>query len=170
MYTLKTEDRDTAPLEAELIRIKKKREKLLDLAVDGMITNSEFRDRNDALTARADELEAELKKIKAAASTETDLCERAERLRKYLIETVRDSKLVSGEAVDVLLDHIRVKRISRDETELKIILKSDISDGLRAVGKINTHGGILSYETGISQAQVSRLEKGALERIRKQLI
>ena len=40
------------------------REKLLDLAVDGMITNSEFRDRNDALTAREGDLEAELKKIK----------------------------------------------------------------------------------------------------------
>jgi len=165
----KSDDSALRSHESELVRIKQKKEKLLELALDGMLTNAEFKQRNDELTAKADELSEKISRIKSIADGASSQTARISELGEKLHHALSDGSIERGELTDALLDHISVKRMSETEVKLNIVLKGGTSS-YNGSGSINGNRGILSYETGISQAQVSRLEKGALERIRKQLI
>ena len=76
-------------------------------------------------------------------------------------------------ALIIITTNIETEMNGENEINLRVMLKSGVNGILSPIperGSITSDRCILSYETGISQAQVSRLEKGALERIRKQLI
>jgi len=158
---------------AELERIAKKKEKLLELAIDGMLSNAEFAKRNEELNKRASELEEKKRLIETKRASSGDRLKHLEALRTRLGDALSDGSIERGELTELMLDHITVKKTGENEVKLRVMLKSGISDLVSAIperGSIASDRCILSYETGISQAQVSRLEKGALERIRKQLV
>ena len=125
--------------------------------------------RNDELSEKADELAAKINTEKTALNSASDSADRIKKLGERLHKSLEDGSVECGELVGELLDSVTVKRLSKDEVSLKIALKTDVPQA-NSSGRISGGHSILSYDIGISQAQVSRLEKGALERIRKQLV
>lgn len=154
---------DTEPIEKELARLYYSKDKLLDLSIDGSIPNSEFKERNDIFNLKIAELTDKLEKHRS----ESVDSEWTERLKRIIESKLSENEFSCSEINSILLDKIIVsKNEDKNHIFLEIHLKTGrtvSADFLKAAKSISL------YETGISQAQVSRLEKGALERIRKQL-
>lgn len=147
-----------------------KKEKLLELTLDGALSNAEFKRRNQQYNEQLEELEQQRGRLQSAGQ---DLAERIKRVEK-LSRTIEQQWNVncgfSREMSRALVDHIVV---DADETNTKIYLdicltmdKAYHAEYARPKKKNN----VLSFEEiHISQAQVSRLEKGALDHIRKRI-
>ena len=77
---------DTAPalaaVEREMETLAQRKEKLLDLALSGALSNEEFKQRNEACNARLAELEAQQKSLRSADKTLEERIRRVEELRR----------------------------------------------------------------------------------------
>lgn len=150
--------------------INDKKEKLLELTLDGALSKAEFKRRNEQYNAQLAELEAQ---HTALQNADCDLNERircVEQLTKTIEQQWNANCGFSREMSRALVDHIVV---DADETKTKIYLDICLTLGAEYHAKYTRpkkKDHVLSFEEfHISQAQVSRLEKGALEHIRKQI-
>ena len=157
-------------IQREADEIASKKEKLLELTLEGMLTNEEFKRRNEGYNERLTALEEKREAMTHAEQTLAGRIDRVERLAKTIEEQWQTNCGFSREMSKALVGRIVV---DADETNTKIYLDIELTLGqeYRAEyerGKRKNH--IISFdEIHISQAQVSRLEKGAIDRIRKQL-
>lgn len=147
-----------------------KKEKLLELALDGALANEEFKRRNEQYNEQLEALEQQRSQLQNAGQNLEARIKRVEKLSKTIEQQWNDHCGFSREMSKALVDHIVV---DADETNTKIYLDICLTMGkeYRAeYEKPQTQNQILSFdEIHISQAQVSRLEKGALEHIRKRI-
>ncbi len=151
-------------LEKEIQTYRVRKEKILDLSVEGFLSNEEFRIRNEALNQKLKVLFEEKEKLENSIQSQKE-----EKISEYeLLNWIRDftwdPELVTELNRD-LLEKIVVSG-SREEPRLEIYLHGQTH---REVSYRKKDRCILLWDMGISQAQVSRLEKGALNRIRKQM-
>ena len=117
-HNTKTEN-EIQRLENAILELQKKKEKLLDLAVNGAIENDEFKNRNEKLNNEIQDFEnrikiierqkeedkkykSELEKISSEISKELNLDENIDELIKLLVEKVIVSK-IDGDRKKVLL-------------------------------------------------------------------
>ena len=159
-----------AKLEQEMDTLTRKKEKLLELAIAGALSNEEFRQRNETCNKQLAALEQQRGALKNADKTLAERIRRVEDLRGAIERQWQANCGFSREMAKALVDHIVV---DADESKTKITLDICLTMGkaYRAdYTRPQRKNGVLSFEEiHISQAQVSRLEKGALEHIRKQI-
>ena len=154
----------------QISAINDKKEKLLELTLDGALSKAEFKRRNEQYNAQLAELEAQHTALQNADRDLDERIRRVEQLTKTIEQQWNANCGFSREMSRALVDHIVV---DADETKTKIYLDICLTLGAEyhaeyARPKKKDH--VLSFEEfHISQAQVSRLEKGALEHIRKQI-
>ena len=165
---------DTAPalaaVEREMETLAQRKEKLLDLALSGALSNEEFKQRNEACNARLTELEAQQKSLRSADKTLEERIRCVEELRRTIEQQWKSNCGFSREMSKALVDRIVV---DADESRTKISLDIYLTLGREYRAEYARQGrksSVLSFgEIHISQAQVSRLEKGALAHIREGL-
>ena len=150
--------------------INDKKEKLLELTLDGALSKAEFKRRNEQYNAQLAELEAQHTALQNAGCDLNERIRRVEQLTKTIEQQWNANCGFSREMSRALVDHIVV---DADETKTKIYLDICLTLGAEYHAKYTRpkkKDHVLSFEEfHISQAQVSRLEKGALEHIRKQI-
>jgi len=143
-------------------RLYKKREKLLELAVDGLVAKNEFSERNRRMTEEIEKAENELNELNAQAVHKGDGERNLRRLKKAL-NAAWDERSFDSRTAAAALSNITVER-----TEAGARLEISMSMGKLFLAEYDhTNGSISLYERGISQAQVSRLEKSALSHMQK---
>jgi len=140
-------------INAELDILCKKKDKLLELSIGNFIGNSEFKSRNDELNEVIALRQAEMEKFENVRSPNDNL----NNLKSILYDKLNDGNFICSEINDLLLDKIYIDNNDMPNISMYVKLKA---------GDIY---GISLADMGISQAQVSRLEKGALDRIKKHL-
>lgn len=147
-----------------------KKEKLLELTLDGALSNAEFKRRNQQYNEQLEELEQQRNALQNAGQDLAARIKRVEKLSKTIEQQWNAHCGFPREMSKALVDHIVV---DADETNTKIYLDICLTMGKEyhaEYEKPQTRNQILSFEEiHISQAQVSRLEKGALEHIRKRI-
>lgn len=148
---------DIVNIKNDIALLNKKKDKLLELTIDGAITNIEFKERNDDINKLIDDKQSEIDKINITLKNIYDTDEKLNELKTILSEKLSDDNFICSEITDVLLDKIYVDNKNTPNIDMFVKLKA---------GDIYS---ISLGEIGISQAQVSRLEKGALDRIKKYL-
>lgn len=161
---------DLAALEQEITVLSGKKEKLLELALAGALSNDEFKRRNDLYNIQLDDLEQQCCALKNANQSLAERIKRVEQLTKKIEAQWQKNCGFSREMSKALVDSIVV---DSDETNTNIYLDIHLTLGTdyhAEYARQKQKNSILSLdEFHISQAQVSRLEKNALERIRKQI-
>jgi Site-specific recombinases, DNA invertase Pin homologs len=140
-------------LNSEIDTLNKKKDKLLELSIGDFINNDEFKSRNDELNKLLADFHAEIDKLKNVSNTSYNL----DGLKSILYDKLNDNNFTCSEISDVLLDKIYID--NKDTTNINMYVKLKAGDFYS----------ISLADKGISQAQVSRLEKGALDRIKKHL-
>lgn len=157
-----------ARLTQQADQIGRKKEKLLELALEGAMTNDEFKRRNERYNEQLDALEQQRAHLAGFGQSLQARIRRIESLAKTIEKQWNENHGFSREMSKALVDHIVV---DADATNTQIHLDIRLSMGkeCQACYTRQDHP-ILSFdEIHISQAQVSRLEKGALEHIRKRI-
>ena len=159
-----------AKVEQELETVTRRKDKLLDLALAGALSNEEFRQRNEACNEQLAALEQQRTELQNADKTLEERIRRVENLRRIIEERWQMSCGFSREMSKALVDRIVV---DADESRTKISLDIYLTLGREYRAEYARQGrksSVLSLdEIHISQAQVSRLEKGALAHIREGL-
>ena len=164
---------DSAALEKlvqQIGTINDKKEKLLELTLDGALSKAEFKRRNEQYNAQLEELEAQRAALQNAGRDLDERIRRVEQLTRTIEQQWNANCGFSREMSRALVDHIVV---DADETKTKIYLDICLTLGAEYYAeytRAQKKDHVLSFEEiHISQAQVSRLEKGALAHIRKQI-
>lgn len=157
-------------IERQIAQCESKKEKLLELVLAGALSNAEFKQRNEQYNAQLGQLEQQRKELEGAGQSLNERIKRIENLAKTIEAEWQMHNGFSREMSKALVDHIVV---DADGSKTKIMLdihltldKEYRAEYVRPKKKNN----VLSFEEiHISQAQVSRLEKGALDQIKKQI-
>ena len=159
--------RDIAGAEKEIAAISARKDTLLDFAVNGAISKDEFKKRNDRMNAEIEKQAAVINGAKNAMELTAHLKREAGALRDSIGDIYDNpDSLVEG-LTPAFLDKIIVRKINGDKRHMRLEIRLNIGKAYEA--EFKNKNLILNHEIGISQAQVSRLEKSALTRIKKQL-
>ena len=171
--------RDIVRIEKETDKIKIKKDTLLELLMEKAITKAEFTERNNVLNAEIEKLSEQLKRFKDEEQLSRENKQNLKNLRKTLEEEFANESGFNAEISNVLLDRIIVHKLSEDKNKLRLeiilnIGKTYICDYTASRRGQSVCDGksdnIISLSNiGISQAQVSRLEKGALNKIKRKI-
>ena len=147
-----------------------KKEKLLELTLEGALSNEEFKRRNEQYNEQLEGLEQQRGQLQSAGQDLAARIKRVEALSKTIEQQWTANCGFPREMAKALVNHIVV---DADETNTKIYLDICLTMGKEyhaEYAKPQAKNSILSFEEiHISQAQVSRLEKGALAHIRKHI-
>jgi len=156
---------DIARNSDEIAKIRRKKDKLLELHMDELITKQEFKERNDSLTVELDKLEQDAEKTKTEMAMQSRNVADLARLKKLLHEEFVGNDNFNAELNNILLDKIVVHKIENSKTHLRL----EIYLKLGSIYSTDCENGkfISLRQIGISQAQVSRLEKNALKNMKK---
>jgi len=149
--------------EAEKIRVKK--DKLLELSIDSLISKAEFADRNNRLNGEIEKITQELHHIDEQNRKDKQNKQDLSKLRAKLEEEFTNSDNFNAELNNIFLDKITVHKISSDKRHVRLEIALKLGNTYFA--ELNRNSLISLDEIGISQAQVSRLEKSALKNMKK---
>ena len=118
-------------LKYQLEKEKAKREKLLDLYTDDVITREEFKKRNDSSNVLISQLEEDIVSLEKAASEKVDYVNELKRIEDYFNTMYCPEGDMTKEQVDELaraiIDHIDVVPINKNSMKLEIKLKTGLS-------------------------------------------
>ena len=152
-------------LEKETDKIRAKKDKLLELSIDGLISKSEFAQRNNRLNEDFDKLEQELSLIDEQAKMDKRNKQDLSKLRAKLEQEFTNSENFNAELNNVFLDKITVHKINKEKKHVRLEIALKL--GNTYLAELNRNNFLSLSEIGISQAQVSRLEKSALKNMKK---
>lgn len=118
-------------LRAQLTKEKAKREKLLDLYTDNLITKEEFRERNDSANVLISQLEEESRALELKSQQSSDYAAELEKIETCFKELYRPGHIMSKEEVDemagAMIDRIDVVPVNSTEMKLEIKLKTSLA-------------------------------------------
>jgi len=151
--------------ENEIVKIDKSKNQLLDLLMEELISKQDFKRRNDLFNEDIERIENEIETIENEMKLQTQNKMDLQSLKKALEEEFNKDDSFSKELNNTLLDKILVHKIGSDKNHIKLEIHLNLGNSyLAEVDKDN----LISLEQiGISQAQVSRLEKSALKNMKK---
>lgn len=116
-------------LERQLYIETNKREKLLELYIDGVVNKQEFTKRNDNYSVLISNLEQEITELKKAREQDSDYYNSIKRIEKYFLTMYDTTAEMTKEQVDemtnALVDKIFVTAINGNTMKLSIKLKTD---------------------------------------------
>jgi site-specific DNA recombinase len=119
---------DIKELMKEIEIIKKRKDKLLDLNIDGLIDNSEFKKRNEKFNININELEKQIEKYSQLNDIKLDSEKQLKYIKKALEKEVDFKNQFNEKIAEQFLDKIEVYNTKMDNLiHLRVILKSGIS-------------------------------------------
>ena len=118
-------EEDIARCRGEIDNISKRKDKLLDLSIDGRISDEEFSQRNDRFNEEINRLRLRLSELEEEKRKNQDMLQSIEVLRQAITEELSFTDGFSVGVVDSLLDHIEVHpQKEKDIVEVSIYLKA----------------------------------------------
>ncbi len=115
---------DIRRVEADLSSIQAKKDRLLEMSIDGVISTAEFKRRNDGFNEQAAALEEKLSALQAEEEKKRQTKTQLEEVRSALEQELSFQNGVNSALVTTILDHIVVKKDStKEELLLDIHLK-----------------------------------------------
>jgi len=107
---------DIAKIKAEINLILAKKDKLLDLSIDGRLTNDEFEARNKAFNSEIDKLQIKIADLQEQEKKNRETICGAETLGKMIAGELNFDDGFDNAIVDSLLDRIEVYRLEDKKT------------------------------------------------------
>lgn len=118
---------------------KARREKLLDLYTDSVISREEFKDRNDKSNLLISQFEEDIAKAEKQAEEKADYASEMRKIEKYFRTMYRPDGDMSRQQADELartiIDRIDVIPVNRNSMKLEIKLKTGLSSDFSYVRK-----------------------------------
>ena len=113
-----------ARVEDEMEALNAKKDRLLELNLDGAISNTEFKTRNDGFNHQLQTLEAQLATIRAEERRQKESALDTEKIRTVLQQELSFENGINSNLVSTILDRVIVKKEStKQEIHLDIFLK-----------------------------------------------
>lgn len=117
--------RDIHRIEEDLSAIQAKKDRLLEMSMEGVITTAEFKQRNDGFNDQVKSLEEKLAATQTEAEKGRQITAQMEEIRTALERELTFQNGVNSALVTTILDKIVVKKGStKEELHLDIYLKS----------------------------------------------
>ena len=157
--------KDIERCEKELERLDAKKDRLLELNIDGTITKAEFKARNDKMNAEYELKAASLARFRDMQAQIRQGRQELKDMRRSLEELFKDKANLRAEMPNALLDRIIVHKVDNNKRHVRLEIILGVGRAFSA--EINGRNVFSLQEIGISQAQVSRLEKSALKHMKK---
>lgn len=115
---------DAGRIEAELSAIYAKKDRLLEMSIEGALSTAEFKQRNDAFNQQIHKLERQIEVLKVEEEKSQISVEQLGKIKAALEEELSFQNGVNSALVATILDHIVVKKGStKEEVHLDIYLK-----------------------------------------------
>ena len=115
---------DAKRVVAEIDSIYAKKDRLLEMSIEGALSTAEFKQRNDAFNQHIHELERQMGHLRAEEEKSQISVEQLEKIKAALEAELSFQNGVNSALVTTILDHIVVKKGStREEVHLDIYLK-----------------------------------------------
>ena len=115
---------DLRRIEEDLSAIQAKKDRLLEMSIEGVISMAEFKQRNDGFNEQIKALEKRQTELQAEAEKGQRTAAQLEEIRSVLEQELSFQNGVNSTLVTTILDHIVVKKIStREVLHLDIHLK-----------------------------------------------
>lgn len=117
-------------LKARLTKETAKREKLLDLCTDGMISKEEFRKRNDSANVLIAQLGEDIRALEQKAEDTADCAKEMAKIETYFRTMYNPERQMTKEEVDemtkAIIDRIDVVPVNDKTMKLEVKLKTDL--------------------------------------------
>ena len=118
-------EKEIAKCKADMDDILRRKDRLLDLNIDGKITDQEFSARNDRFNEELEKLQEQLQELETAKLKNKDMMQSIEMLRQVITKELNFENGFSEGVIDTLLDHIEVKRTDqKDKIVAKVYLRA----------------------------------------------
>ena len=105
--------------------ILRRKDKLLDLSIDGRITDQEFSARNNRFNEELEKLQQQLQELEAERLKNKDMMQSIDMLRQVITKELNFVNGFSEGVIDTLLDHIEVNGTDKkNEISAKVYLKA----------------------------------------------
>lgn len=115
---------DAKRINAEISSICSKKDRLLEMSIEGALSTVEFKQRNDGFNQQLKELEGQLQVLKAEEEKSKISVDQLNKIKTALEEELSFQNGIHSALVTTILDHIVVKKGStREEVHLEIHLK-----------------------------------------------
>ena len=115
---------DAGRIESELSAIYAKKDRLLEMSIEGALSTAEFKQRNDAFNQQIHELEGQMEVLKTEEEKSQISVEQLGKIKAALEAELSFQNGVNSALVATILDHIVVKKGStKEEVHLDIYLK-----------------------------------------------
>lgn len=122
-----THQKQINDIKARIDKEKYKREKLLDLYVDGSIEKKEFAERNDSINVLISQLEENLFELESKAQEDVEYLNNVKKIQRYFETMYSPDKTMDNTDVDemtkAIIDRIDVIPINEDQMRLEVKLK-----------------------------------------------
>jgi DNA invertase Pin-like site-specific DNA recombinase len=111
-------------LEKEIAALGDKKDRLLEMSIDGIITMTEFKQRNDSFNTQIEQLEVQLETLRQEEERDKRSAQQFQQIRDALEQELSFQNGINSKLVTTILDRIVVKKGStREEARLDIHLK-----------------------------------------------
>lgn len=115
---------DIAKCRTQINQILSKKDKLLDLSIDGRLSNNEFEARNNAFNEEIDKLRLQIEDLEEQEQKNKEVTYSVETLRKLIANELDFENGFDNAVADALIDRIEVyKTEDKKEINLKIYFK-----------------------------------------------
>ncbi len=115
---------DIRRIEEDLAAIRAKKDRLLEMSIEGIVTMAEFKQRNDSFNRQAEALEEKRAALRMEAEKSRGTAARTEEIRAVLERELTFQNGIDPSLVTTILDHIVVKKGStREEIHLDVHLR-----------------------------------------------
>lgn len=160
-------DEEEARIEDQREGIQKKKDKLLELVMDGIIGKDELKGRNERFNAELSSLAKRLDSIRQERDAARNRADTLDSIRAILKKEIRNPDNYVAELSTDLLDKIIVHKMHGSKHHVRLEIRLKMAKAFMA--EIENNKCVSLEEIGISQAQVSRLEKTALGHMKKNI-
>ncbi len=106
-------------LEKEIKKIQGKKDKILELNLQGSLSNLEFYDKNNGLNEKLKKLETNLNRLRLEKEKNKNLCNLTQELLNRIKQKTK-SKSVWNKIISLLVDHILVTKINHDKNNIEL--------------------------------------------------
>lgn len=167
-------DKRVKQLKSDIEKEQHKKDKLLELYMDSAITKSEFKERNDVMNERIENIKSEITEIENQKNDFSDYAVTMKQIEQYfktmyMSDNIMDKTMVD-EMVKVILDRIDVIPIDSVSMELQIKLKTGMNEPITYIrngGRYGCRSGHMSNR--ISPKQQYKFNRNAMKNLGKRV-